>query len=168
MVAGRDGQKLSKLKANEFDKEEYFVRLDDYLKQLNATEILGEDALRSDDFLKYFEACRQTLNENTIGSNPLPRQMVEVHATADRYMKSESIAYSRGLLFRTRLGFMGQCGGPCAVGDQVWALRDAHVPFVLRKSSLTDDFEIVGAAFVLNKMQGEMMRDVKLGNIRIV
>jgi hypothetical protein len=66
------------------------------------------------------------------------------------------------------LGFIGICGGPCAIGDQVWALRDAHVPFALRKASLMDDFELFGAAFVLDKMQGEMMRDAELENIRIL
>jgi hypothetical protein len=58
--------------------------------------------------------------------------------------------------------------GPCNIGDHVWALRDAHVPFVLRKSSIKDDFELVGACFILDEMRGGMMRDAKLEDIRIV
>jgi hypothetical protein len=45
MAAGYDGQKRSKLKMNELDNEQYYFLLGNYLGQLNATEVLGEDAL---------------------------------------------------------------------------------------------------------------------------
>jgi hypothetical protein len=167
-VASIDGPKLSKFKSDGLETEEYFAHLDKYLEQLNAIEVLGEDTLRSDDIGQYAEALRQTAIENPYGRNPLHRKIVEVDARADQYMRSEHDARGGDLLFRTRLGFMGICGGPCAIGDQVWALRDAHVPFVLRKSLLMDEFELVGAAFILDRMQGEMIRDAKLENIRIV
>ena len=64
---------------------------------------------------------------------------------------------------------MGICGGPCAKGDQVWALRNAHVPFVLRRSSLSPGFELIGACFILDKMQGEIIREAEeIQTIRLV
>lgn len=56
---------------------------------------------------------------------------------------------------------MGICKGPCQKGDQVWALRNAHVPFFLRETEVLDNFQLVRTCFVLDKMQGEMIQDAE-------
>jgi hypothetical protein len=46
---------------------------------------------------------------------------------------ARSITTHKGVLFRTSQGFLGQCPRSLQVGDEVWMLENASVPFILRK-----------------------------------
>ena len=67
-------------------------------------------------------------------------------------------------LFLTQAGLLGM-GPQCAeVGDQVWVLRGASTPFVLRPTGgggggkeEEGQFRFVGDAFILDHMQGEIL-----------
>jgi hypothetical protein len=85
------------------------------------------------------------------------------------YTRSEGNPRSLDYLFGTKKGYMGISRGPCQKGDQVWAPRNAHVPFVLRESTSLGSFELVGTCFILDKMQVEMIRDAEeVKTIRLV
>lgn len=57
-------------------------------------------------------------------------------------------------LFRTQEKRLGLAPIGAKVGDQVWFLSGARVPFVLRKVE-NERFELVGEAYVHGCMRGE-------------
>ncbi len=62
-------------------------------------------------------------------------------------------------LFRTKDDLLGfgphPALGRTEVGDQVWIIKDARVPFILRPVPGSDDFELVGESYVHGVMRGE-------------
>jgi hypothetical protein len=112
----------------------------------------------------------QSVGKLSSGEEELVPQIVHgIDNLAFPYMLSKWQAQGKDLLFRTKKGFRGICGGPCAKGDQVWALRNAHVPFALREISTPHGLELVGSCFILDKMKGEMIREAEqVETIRLV
>jgi len=53
------------------------------------------------------------------------------------------------------------------VGDGIWALRNAYIPFVLRPAAMETirmgeedrQFQVIGPCFILDLIQGEMVAD---------
>jgi hypothetical protein len=165
-IAGRDGPNLFRLHSTGKSTEGYFSRLDDYIDRLNAKEILGEKALICTDVREYTHSVATITSDP---KEPLPQKVLEIDRMGFPYVQAEVPSRFHYLFFKTKKGLMGICGGPCAKGDQVWALRNAHVPFILRRSSFSPGFELIGACFILDKMQGEMIRDAgEIQTIRLV
>jgi len=169
MIARKDGPTLANAQAAGESTEEYFGCLDGWLDTLNAKQVLGDNALTSDEMRKY-TGILESVTPHGRKKGPLPHTLKDdVDRTALPYTRS--VGQPRGLdrVFKTAKGFMGICRGPCQAGEQVWALRNAHVPFVLRENSVLGSFEVVGTCFILDKMQGEMIRDAEeLKTIRLI
>ena len=66
-------------------------------------------------------------------------------------------------LFVTKKGFLGLGPPNCVEDDTVAILLGAEVPFILR--SLEEHFQLVGEAYVLGIMLGEVMDQLKRGDI---
>lgn len=58
-------------------------------------------------------------------------------------------------LFRTRDGYLGTGPRSLKIGDEVWILHGAGVPFVLRMRP-NGNYQLIGEAFVYGIMHGEM------------
>jgi hypothetical protein len=80
-------------------------------------------------------------------------------------------------LARTNNGYLGLVSTSCEVGDAVWLLQGANVPYVLRgigkyagNEATGSVWEVVGDAYVHGVMQGEIWKDAKdqLVNIELV
>jgi hypothetical protein len=171
MIASDDGPTLANAQAAGKSTEEYFSCLDDWLDILNAKQVLGDNALTSDGMRQYTGILETQfpISLTHDRKEPLPQTEKDVNHTALPYTRSEGQPRGLDRLFKTGKGFMGICRGPCQAGEQVWALRNAHVPFVLKESSLLGSFEVVGTCFILDKMQGEMIRDAEeLKTIRLI
>jgi hypothetical protein len=77
----------------------------------------------------------------------------------------------RRRLFLTEKGNLGHSTLETAPGDEVWLLKGARVPFVLRPVEGTDTYQIVGETYLHGYMHGEMLTDdvkARLGPTRIV
>jgi hypothetical protein len=59
-------------------------------------------------------------------------------------------------LFKTSLGFLGFGPASLRLGDQVWMLRGAKVPFALRDRPGTSEFELMGETYLHGFMYGRM------------
>ena len=71
-------------------------------------------------------------------------------------------------LARTGKGYLGLVPASSEIGDAVWLLQGASVPFVLRKAEQTvpdrteeDTWKVMGDAYIHGAMQGEVWQDVK-------
>jgi len=60
-------------------------------------------------------------------------------------------------LYRTSNGYLGL--GPCSAmeGDEIWLLRGALVPFVMRRHTNQGSIRLVGESYLHGFMQGEML-----------
>ncbi|PMD34552.1 hypothetical protein L207DRAFT_516723 [Hyaloscypha variabilis F] len=168
MIAETDGPGLADATKRGENTNEYFGRLDDYLETLNAKEVLGDKALTSAEMREYVQALANA-KDNQDDHSLDPSIVSNINQTALPYTRSEGQPRGLDYIFMTKKGFMGICKGPCQKGDQVWALRNAHVPFFLRETEVLDNFQLVGTCFVLDKMQGEMIQDAEeVKTIRLV
>jgi hypothetical protein len=157
MIASSDGPKLSNLQRRGVSTDDYFSRFGAYLEELNVREVLGNEAVATDEIRQYADAYTQNSIDNPDARGPFPENMIAIDRMSFPYFRSRDASIAQDRLYRTRGGLMGVCRGPCQMGDEVWALRDAHVPFVLRRSSGSVCFQLIGACFVLDLMQGEMV-----------
>jgi hypothetical protein len=70
-------------------------------------------------------------------------------------------------LARTKNGYLCLVPTSCEIGDEVWLLQGASVPYVLRRAErLTTNeesgvWEVMGDAYIHGAMQGEVWKDVK-------
>ena len=143
---------------------DYFTTIAGYLDLLESKHIL-DDAITSAEILQYMDLLRLAHDKK----EPLPQVVLDIHRKSLPYTRSEGNPRGLDRLFRTKKGYMGVSRGPCQKGDQVWAVRNAHVPFVLRENSSSVSFELVGTCFILDKMQGEMIRGAEeVKTIRLV
>jgi hypothetical protein len=60
-------------------------------------------------------------------------------------------------MIRTREGYIGMGPVSAAVGDEIWVLRGARVPFVLRPRA-GGDYQVIGEAYVHGIMHGEALK----------
>lgn len=73
------------------------------------------------------------------------------------------------LLYVTVKGSLGLGPGTLEVGDEVWILAAADVPFLLRPAgSSAEKFTLIGETYVHGAMQGEAVADVREGDVRNV
>ena len=61
--------------------------------------------------------------------------------------------------FQTKRGLLGLGLSGLQEGDEVWLLTDAHVPFILRQTSVEGEFTVVGGCFMYGFMNGEMLEE---------
>src|SRR5271156_2955731 len=59
-------------------------------------------------------------------------------------------------LYRSSRGFLGLGPRSTQEGDQIWLVRSAHVPFVLRQKPNDDAFTLIGETYLHGFMHGEM------------
>jgi hypothetical protein len=151
-IVNLDGQVLGRKQSSGESIEDYFVLCDKYLRDLDTTGAApaGQGPVSSADVRRFVDARAAP------GQLNAPHTL-DVGLAVWPYIESSNNAASRAMLFRTKEGLMGMCGGPCRVGDGVWLVREAHVPFVLRRDE--ERVKLVGACFVLDCMQGEMARE---------
>jgi len=103
----------------------------------------------------------------------------EVVVTCENHTEGKSNAYKDTLMmtmkdrrvYRTSRGFLGV--GPISTqeGDQVWLVRSAHVPFILRQTANDDTFSLIGETYLHGFMHGEMLTNdlkVRIKPVRIV
>jgi len=168
-IVNLDGQNLSRKQRSGESVEDYFRLCDQYLRGLDTTSASSSGmSVTSADVRRFVEAHAMPLVGNGLG---LHADVAAIGRGALPFIESRNRASSRAMLFRTKGGLMGICGGPCQPGDEVWAIRDAHVPFVMRsrkdresrscmpcRSRARKSFHLVGPCFVLDFMQGEMVK----------
>jgi hypothetical protein len=53
-------------------------------------------------------------------------------------------------------------------GDEVWMLRNALVPFILRKEEHGENYTLIGEAYLHGFMQGEMLTPEFVEKIGVV
>ncbi|KAH7371464.1 hypothetical protein BKA64DRAFT_550256, partial [Cadophora sp. MPI-SDFR-AT-0126] len=63
-------------------------------------------------------------------------------------------------LYLTEKGYLGLGPESTAVGDQVFMLQSARVPFVLRDNA-DGSFELIGETYVHEFMDGRMAEELK-------
>jgi hypothetical protein len=68
-------------------------------------------------------------------------------------------ALLRRRLYITKRGLLGMGLETIQEGDQVWLLCDAHVPMVLRPTTVPDEFTVVGECYLHEFMNGEMLNE---------
>jgi Heterokaryon incompatibility protein (HET) len=84
----------------------------------------------------------------------------------------ESKVYGRKL-FQTTGNLLGMGSRSVQADDQVWLIRDSKTPLILRPKPGTEDFLLVGEAYLHGFMHGEMLDDVgkledRIGPVTIV
>jgi hypothetical protein len=131
--------------------------------------ILARLAVQDDDYEKLIaskaeeieEAFRLLQNDdsNEHEKKESKQLCVSEYANVSAYHQIFSRESSDRKLFRTKLGLIGLALDTVQEGDQVWLLTAGHTPFVLRPTSETAKFTLVGDCFMLDLMHGEMLRD---------
>jgi hypothetical protein len=81
-------------------------------------------------------------------------RMEQIIANEDLFLKMTAGFIDQRCIFRTRESHLGLGPSGAQMGDQVWFLQGARVPFVLRPLE-NGSFELVGEAYVHEFMQGE-------------
>lgn len=79
---------------------------------------------------------------------------VEVGAREFKDALGMSSGYRR--LFRTEKGFLGLGPQSSEVGDEVWLLETAKVPFALHRRKDESEYELVGETYLHRAMHGEL------------
>ena len=80
---------------------------------------------------------------------------IEMEAETEPFTKSLTTLIDRRL-FRSAKGFLGLCPPSSDVGDSVWVLPNAKVPFILRPRKGTGHYELLGEAYLHGCMNGEI------------
>lgn len=98
--------------------------------------------------------------------DPFPtqsEQLVRVETEAALHYDALGLPVPFRRLFRTKRGFLGLGPQSMEVGDQVWLLRNARVPFVLRPREEEGCLRIIGECYLHVWMHGKM--DEKVGGL---
>ena len=82
------------------------------------------------------------------------------------FMTAFGTRYSRRRLIRTEKNFLGVGSASTEIGDEVWILAGAYMPFILRKSD-TGRYRLVGAVYIHGIMHGEAVQEEDLDLINI-
>lgn len=69
---------------------------------------------------------------------------------------------------QTQLGYMGLASGNVQVGDQVWLLKGSKVPVVLRSTGHSNNWTLIGDAYVHGIMYGSKFEEAKCSQIMLV
>ena len=69
-------------------------------------------------------------------------------------------------MFRSGKHYIGMGSKSVEVGDQIWLLRGANVPFILRRAGNGNgNYRLIGEAYVHGIMHGEAMEG-RLGSVQ--
>ena len=93
--------------------------------------------------------------EKLYASNDVLNDWIKMEAKALPFAKSINTLLDRRL-FRSVKGFLGLCPASSDVGDSVWVLPNARVPFILRPRKSTGHYELLGEAYLHGCMNGEI------------
>jgi hypothetical protein len=110
-----------------------------------------------------------TLSRNDGVYDPQKASLVEEIIQKDRssqpFISNETLAVLGRRLFRTEKGLLGFASMSCQKGNEIWVVKDSHVPLLLRPVDMDIDekdennFELIGDCYVHGFMQGEMLDD---------
>ena len=93
--------------------------------------------------------------EKKLADNSVVKDWTKMEAKVEPFVKSAAIFLDRRL-FRSVKGFLGLCPASSDVGDSVWVLPNAKVPFILRPRISTGHYELLGEAYLHGCMSGEI------------
>ena len=93
--------------------------------------------------------------EKLLAGNDVLNDWTKMEAKASLFAKSINTLLDRRL-FRSVKGFLGLCPASSDVGDSVWILPNARVPFTLRPRISTGHYELLGEAYLHGCMIGEI------------
>ncbi|KUJ24386.1 uncharacterized protein LY89DRAFT_713249 [Mollisia scopiformis] len=132
-------------------------------------EVLDTIRITHRFMLQDFVARYATLDPN----DPFPsrsEQRYRIEADAGAYHEALGISAPFRRLFRTERGFLGLGPQSAEVGDGIWLLKDAAVPFVLKAGDEDGTMRLVGECYLHGFMGGRMAQEVggKVARIRIV
>jgi hypothetical protein len=100
---------------------------------------------------------------------PLASTAMEIYQAEETPSHRFTLASGRASgfrrVFRTSRGYIGLCPLPSEVGDEVWLLQGALVPFVLREVAEKGKYEMIGEAYLHGFMNGEMLTEQFKENI---
>jgi hypothetical protein len=74
-----------------------------------------------------------------------------------RYYDSLTVSLGGRSLYRTSRGYLGLGPESMTVGDEIWLLKGAQVPFALRAISNLSSYRLVGETYLHGEMHGEML-----------
>ena len=97
------------------------------------------------------------ITEKLLAGNFVLSDWTKMEAKAELFAKSISVLLDRRL-FRSAKGFLGLCPASSEIGDCVWVLPNAKVPFILRRRTSTGCHELIGEAYLHGCMSGEIGR----------
>ena len=117
-----------------------------------------------------------------------PNDLVEVPEECQRseeafisYHREQMLPFIRAIerkvygrkLFQTTGNLMGMGSRSIQADDEVWLIRDSKTPLILRPKAGTEDFLLVGEAYLHGFMHGEMLDDVgeledRIGPVTII
>lgn len=93
--------------------------------------------------------------EKILAGNCVLNDWTKLEAKAEPFANAITAFLDRRL-FRSVKGFLGLCPASSDVGDSVWVLPNAKVPFVLRPRKNTGHYELLGEAYLHGCMNGEI------------
>lgn len=93
--------------------------------------------------------------EKLLAGNYVLSDWTKMEVKAEPFAKSITALLDRRL-FRSVKGFLGLCPASSDVGDSVWVLPNAKVPFILRARISTGHYELLGEAYLHGCMTGEI------------
>ncbi|ERF74426.1 hypothetical protein EPUS_06604 [Endocarpon pusillum Z07020] len=81
------------------------------------------------------------------------------HAQVVHFLHSVSPKVRNRRLFKTKGDIIGMGSYSTQAGDQIWFIRDCRTPLILRPKPETEDFWLVGEAYLQGFMHGEKLRN---------
>lgn len=103
--------------------------------------------------------------ETILAGNDVFNDWTKMQAKSEPFAKSITVLLDRRL-FRSVKGFLGLCPASSDVGDSVWILPNAKVPFILRSRISTGHYELLGEAYLHGCMSGEIGRTYSCGSVQ--
>lgn len=85
-------------------------------------------------------------------------KLAEIDQAASPFLSDIYLLSTARRLFKTSQGFLGLGPVFCKNNDQIWLIKNSHVPLVLRPID-NRAFELVGECYLHGFMRGEMLED---------
>jgi hypothetical protein len=76
--------------------------------------------------------------------------------------------WSARVCFCTNNNYIGMGNFRAEVGDEVWLLEGGRTPFILRRLSKENEFQLIGEAYLHGFMYGEGMTQERRSNLESV
>jgi len=98
----------------------------------------------------------------------LEEQINRIESPGNKFKESLSVSVPFRRLFRTEKGYLGLGPQSAEVGDAVWRLRKAKVPFVLRQSDGSNRKKtLIGESYLHGFMEGEKREGGEMEEVEI-